>query len=233
MSFIDRMLHPSMSIRFQLLFVALLLTLSVPVLLPDEPMKAVLPVLFTVLSLAGLATAAEKRSTLIVGLSLAVPAIALHWLAAGSARVELLGDLVGEAFLLWVTFTLLMHNIRAKEVTSETLFGVACVYLLFALIWAMAYGIVLFYEPNALALPESLAVLGNDPGGRGVLTYFSFVTLTTLGYGDVAPASDAARMLAVLEATLGQLFLVIVVARLVGMHTAQHIAAGRAAESAG
>ncbi|MEJ2334095.1 MAG: potassium channel family protein [Gemmatimonadales bacterium] len=53
--------------------------------------------------------------------------------------------------------------------------------------------------------------------------YFSFVTLTTLGYGDIAPASDTTRMMAMLEATLGQLFLVIVVARLVGMHTAQYM----------
>ena len=53
------------------------------------------------------------------------------------------------------------------------------------------------------------------------MVYFSFVTLTTLGYGDVHPKSEAARILAMLEAVLGQLYLVILVARMVGMYTAQ------------
>ena len=53
--------------------------------------------------------------------------------------------------------------------------------------------------------------------------YYSFVTLTTLGYGDIYPTSDATRILAMLEATLGQLYLVILVARLVGLYTAQQM----------
>ena len=54
--------------------------------------------------------------------------------------------------------------------------------------------------------------------------YFSFVTLTTLGYGDIAPVSQFARLLAMLEAVLGQLFMVLLVARLVGVYTAQALA---------
>jgi hypothetical protein len=56
---------------------------------------------------------------------------------------------------------------------------------------------------------------------QGTLMYYSFVTLTTLGYGDIYPVGDAARILAMLEATLGQLYLVILVARLVGLYTSQ------------
>ena len=55
---------------------------------------------------------------------------------------------------------------------------------------------------------------------QGTMVYYSLVTLTTLGYGDIYPVKDAARILAMLEATLGQLYLVILVARLVGLYTA-------------
>jgi voltage-gated potassium channel Kch len=102
---------------------------------------------------------------------------------------------------------------------------VASVYLLFALIWAMAYGITETLDPEAFSVP----LAGEGPGwmsgetgkNDGHLTYFSFVTLTTLGYGDITPASDLARLLAMMEAMLGQLFLVIIVARLVGIHATQ------------
>ena len=108
--------------------------------------------------------------------------------------------------------------------TLDVLFGVASVYLLLAAIWSVGYGIANTVEPGAIALaPEDAGTSADlhSVGGVKVRAYFSFVTLTTLGYGDIRPVSDAARMMAMLEATLGQLFLVIVVARIVGLHTVQ------------
>lgn len=224
--FIDRMLQPSMSIRFQILFVALLLMLAAPVVLPDRLVEYVIPALFTVLALTALATVAQKRHTLIVGMLLAVPAIVSHWLPP-IGQTSLAGNISGDLFLIWVTISVLLHIVRSDRVTTETLFGVACVYLLLALIWALAYGIADMLQPGTLRYGEGLLGPEGDPSSRGLYSYFSFVTLTTLGYGDISPVTDAGRMLAMLEATLGQLFLVIVVARLVGMHTAQRIAAMR------
>ena len=74
-------------------------------------------------------------------------------------------------------------------------------------------------EEGALVLPEEWQERANS--ASGTMMYYSFVTLTTLGYGDIYPVSDAARILAMLEATLGQLYLVILVARLVGLYTSQ------------
>ena len=224
---IDRMLQPSMSIRFQFLFVALLLMLAAPIVLPDALVGSVLPALFTVLVLTALATVAESRRTLIVGLVLALPAIVIHWIAP-VGQVSLAGEISGALFLIWVTIAVLAYGLRAQRVNSEVLFAVACVYLLLALIWAMGYGIADGLQPGTLAYPEALLGPGGDPSGRGLHAYFSFVTLTTLGYGDITPVTDAGRLLAMLEATLGQLFLVIVVARLVGLHTAQQMAKDRA-----
>jgi len=219
---IDKLLQPSMSIRFQFLFVALLLMLSAPVFLPDAVVEFAVPSLFTVLALTALATVAKNRRTLIVGILLAVPAILIHWIAP-SGEPSLAGGISGDLFLIWVTIAILAHGLRAQRVNSEVLFAVACVYLLLALIWAMGYGIADGLQPGTLAYPEALLGATDDPSGRGLHTYFSFVTLTTLGYGDITPVTDAGRLLAMLEATLGQLFLVIVVARLVGLHTAQQM----------
>ncbi len=220
---IDRMLQPSISIRFQFLFVALLLMLAAPSVLPDALVGLVLPALFTVLVLTALATVAESRRTLIVGLVLALPAIVIHWIAP-VGQVSLAGEISGDLFLIWVTIAILHHVVRSERVTTDVLFAVASVYLLLALIWAMAYGIADGIQPGTLRYPEVLLGLADDPSTRGLYTYFSFVTLTTLGYGDITPVTDAGRLLAMLEATLGQLFLVIIVARLVGMHSAQGMA---------
>ena len=220
---IDRMLEPSMSVRFQFLFVALLAMIASPVLLPDRIVEYVVPPLFTVLALAALVTVASRRRTLVIGLILAAPALLVYWLPP-FGQSNLLGEISGDLFLIWVTLAILSHVLGAKRVTTEVLFAVASTYLLLALIWSMAYGIADDLQPGALSYPEALLGPGEDPSTRGIYMYFSFVTLTTLGYGDISPISDAGRLLAMLEATLGQLFLVIVVARLVGLHTAQHMA---------
>jgi hypothetical protein len=222
-SLIDQLLHPSLSIRFQFLFIALLLMLTVPVALDDALVEALVPLLFTVLALAAVSTVAEKRSSVIVGAVLVIPALLLYWLSDGSLQLQMLAELLFILFLIYVTHGLVRHSLRAKWITGEILFAVACVYLLLALIWALGFGMAESLTPGALAFPEGVVGAGEDPSGRGLYMYFSFVTLTTLGYGDIAPASDAARIMAMLEATLGQLFLVIVVARLVGMHTAQYM----------
>ena len=72
-------------------------------------------------------------------------------------------------------------------------------------------------EPEPL--PEAWTDRANS--ASGTMMYYSFVTLTTLGYGDIYPVRDGARIMAMLEATLGQLYLVILVARLVGLYTSQ------------
>lgn len=220
---INRMMPTSFFSRFQFLFVALLLMLAAPVVVPGRIMEFLVPTLFTLLTLTALAAVASKRHTLIVGFLLAVPAIASHWLPP-IGQTSLAGEISGDLFLIWVTLAILLHILRAPRVSKDVLFAVASVYLLLALIWAMAYGIADAFQPGTLRYGEGLIGPEADPSSRGLYSYFSFVTLTTLGYGDISPVTDAGRMLAMLEATLGQLFLVIVVARLVGMHTAQRIA---------
>lgn len=232
----DSSLRDTSPIRYQGLFVALLLTIAAPSLLPREMEGILLPLLFTAVAVAALVVAARRRRALIIGVVLAVPTLLVSWLEPTEPTWAVLGGAIQMLFLAWVVAFLLEHVMQATRASTDILFGVACAYLLLALLWAIGYGIAETLEPGAIALPVEDG--GTYPdlhslSGERVRLYFSFVTLTTLGYGDVRPVSDTARIMAMLEATLGQLFLVILVARLVGLHIAQTLSAatraGRAA----
>lgn len=113
-------------------------------------------------------------------------------------------------FVLILTPLLVVNRIaRHQVVTTRTVLGGLCVYFQIGFAFAFLFSAIERIDPNQFA---NLA-----PGNRVAFSYFSFVTLSTLGYGDITPVRDAARVLAVLETTLGQLFLVVVIARLVSL----------------
>lgn len=109
-----------------------------------------------------------------------------------------------------------------RQVTRSTLAGACCGYVLIAAIFASIYSILLQYNPEGLLLMENATIKSSDivfEGQEyGILGYFSIVTLTTLGYGDIVPNSQGTRSTASIEAILGQLYLAVIVARLVGMY---------------
>ncbi len=213
----------SISIRLQALFVALVLFVCVPFIVPERYQGLAFPAVFTIVTLAALASTGQRRRALIIGFVLAIPAVIAGWLEPTDPTLAVVGGGFQVLFMSWVALSLLHHVLGAKRVTAEALFGVASVYILLAAIWAVGYGIADTLEPGAIMLSAEDAGVADlhSVDGEKIRSYFSFVTLTTLGYGDVRPVSDVARILAMLEATLGQLFLVIVVARLVGIHTVQ------------
>jgi hypothetical protein len=102
------------------------------------------------------------------------------------------------------------------KVTGHRIRGAIVVYLLLGGVWALLYQVVALTIPGAFRLPDSLA--GGDPDAlQRLMTYFSFVTLTTTGYGDITPVHPVARTLCMLEALVGQLYPAITLARLVSL----------------
>ena len=126
--------------------------------------------------------------------------------------------LLGFLFLSYVTILLGRGIFQHEgEVSGEILCGSISIYLLLGLVWAFAYAVLERFEPGSVrGSAESLLDLQQ-------LLAFSFVTLTTLGYGDVVPVTLRARVLASAEAIAGQLYLAVLVARLVGLHLAQRV----------
>jgi voltage-gated potassium channel len=167
----------------------------------------------------------QRGQALIAGL-LALPTLAALWLrqlvpAVGLSQVAL-GLLT--LFLLYTAVTVLRHVFSEATVTMDTLSAALCVYLLMGYLWGSLYGLIYLLAPGAFHLPMGWTPAEEQGLARDVpvnlLTYFSFMTLTTVGYGDVLPASGSARAAVIVEAVLGHFYLAVLVARLVGLHIA-------------
>jgi Ion channel len=123
------------------------------------------------------------------------------------------GLLIVGMFMVLLAPVAIAHGVyrsigQAGGVTLQAAFGVLCIYLLLGMLFGFAYGVVAVVQDSALFTD------GTDGNLQDHL-YFSFTTLTTTGYGDLSPAGDLARALAILEALTGQLYLVTVVAVIV------------------
>ncbi len=154
----------------------------------------------------------------------------LLWLAAGGLELtvgslgpsqlrDLLQAISISLNLLFVAGclgVLLGHILRAREVTVELVFAALSAYLFMALFWSNLYALLRVFQPQALG-----GALASGAQASMQLIYFSLVTITTLGYGDLLPVTSFARMLASLEAVVGQFYLTVLVAWLVGMYVSR------------
>jgi hypothetical protein len=128
-----------------------------------------------------------------------------------SRQVEIIVDIYKVMAFSYICIGLLRYALRAGVVDREKIAAAVNVYLFFGLIWRDLYSLVSLLIPGAY---NSELLTQTD------FIYFSFVTLSTLGYGDVLPLVGPAKALAYIEAIIGQLYLTILVARLVGLHIA-------------
>jgi hypothetical protein len=125
-------------------------------------------------------------------------------------------------FLGFTAVTILLTLHEAEAVTGDSLAAAFTGYLLAGLVFAHLYCIVEALAPGSYKVPpELVADLADVTGCRDVLVYFSFVTLTTVGYGDITPATATARQLAWVEAIVGQFYIAVVMAELIGLKVAQ------------
>jgi hypothetical protein len=107
---------------------------------------------------------------------------------------------------------------RGRMLTTDGLFATVAVYLIIALLFAQLYLLLLEWNPASFNLDVAART---PPQLQSDLVYFSLITLATVGYGDILPVTEFARTLAVLEATVGQFYIAVVVAVFVGMYAAQ------------
>ena len=126
------------------------------------------------------------------------------------------------AFFAFIIMVISASVFRSGAITADRIAGAICVFLLVGLFWSMLYGAVSIYNPEAFRLPGGTPSLWQN-GGLAELDfiYFSFVTLTTLGFGDISPVSPLARTLTWMQAVFGQLYIAILLARMVSLHVAQ------------
>lgn len=123
-------------------------------------------------------------------------------------------DLVNAVIVVICVVMILRYVLTSHEVTVDTVFGAIVAYFLIALTFSSLYQALAVIEPNSFALPDN-ADTGGGYSRQSVLSYFSFVTIATLGYGDIVPRHPVAQMLSILEAVTGQFYMAVVVAWLV------------------
>lgn len=128
---------------------------------------------------------------------------------------------LGFAWFGYTAGIILVHVMSTGRVTLNELAAATCTYLMLGLAGAYIFQLLVLLIPGALA-PVADGVAAFDGTDLATFIYFSFTTLTTVGFGDIIPVAPIARAFANLEAVAGQIFLTVLIARLVGMHISQH-----------
>ena len=141
----------------------------------------------------------------------------MRWLGWWYPAISRFREPTTLAAILLLILLLLVRVFRKGPVSGSRLQGAVAVYLLLGLGWAHAY--VIFSRDH----PHSFVTTESTPPTVAGWTYFSFITLTTVGYGDIIPKAPVARMLAVGEALTGQLYLAVMLARLVALQVSSSI----------
>ena len=157
--------------------------------------------------------AAPRTVYLSAGLMTLMLVLAVVGLALDQEAMTEPAAIGAAGFALVAPLLILRHILRRDEITLDVIFGALAVYVFLGIDFAILYDNIQRVDSGAFA------AAGSDAPS---MFYFSFMTLTTVGYGDIRPVSDWAQALTVVEALTGQILLVVIVARLVGMQIAQY-----------
>jgi len=196
--------------RFTVLLASLLLLVLAPLVVSDQRSVVFRAGLFVVLLFGVLSVLDHRRARVVM--------VALGILAGLSQATTFLYGLeffpqlrfgLIVAFFSFMAAIIVSDVLRAEVITWDRIQGAICAYLLFGVAWGVLYGWVALVDPQAFS-----GAVGAAGSGEPMI-YYSFVTLTTLGYGDITPVSYTARTLSWLEAAFGQIYLVVLVAHLV------------------
>ncbi len=204
--------------KFTLLLVSLVGVQMLPVLGGDQGGEFA-SLLWGVVLLAAVHAAAGKRRVTIIFAALAVIVFGGRlFVVFGAADyappVDAGGNIALTIFLGMTAYVVFNGAVRAQRVSSDSIMGAICVYALIGYTWANLYALVEYLQPGSFNLP-SHASTGSPAAPEYAFSYYSFVTLTTLGYGDITPISYAARTLSWMEAAVGVTYMATVIAFLV------------------
>ena len=203
------------------LLVLLLATFLFSPLLRSGPASFLGSIFLSLLLLSGVAAISTTWYLRTGAGMVALAAIVLEWMSRlypGSVPLQTTSNVVSLLYFILLTLVVMRHVFQEGPVTSARVQGAVAAYILVGVTWSIIYRLIDVQLPDAFNLTKAAA-------GQAInvreheLTYFSFVTLTTLGYGDITPAHPIARIFVIIEALIGQLFPATLLARLVSLAT--------------
>lgn len=210
--------------KFTVLLAVLLLVFFARLATVESPSaELIIDVLSAVVVIAAILTICDDRRfravVLILGLPAAVFLVVSHVFPGELGHsTSVLGRIASGVFLGFTAALIVRAVLTHRHVTPDTLVGAMCGYLLIGVLWTEVYCAVELVHPGSFSVPNGTSTQFADPARRReMLEYFSFVTLSTVGYGDIAPVARGVRALAVLEAIFGQFYLAVLVAGLVSI----------------
>ena len=204
--------------RFYFLLISIVLMFALKPFLEDSiGIQLLMDIFVTLILLSGVYAAGQKNYLFYIALLITTPTITLHWLSYFVAIPSsiIAQEIFGVIFFTFLTVIILVYLCKEKQVTSDVIAGAICGYFLIGLMWASFYAILESLQPGSFSIPEHISKESSS------FTYYSYVTLTTLGFGDITPITNQARSLSILEAIMGPIYLAILVARLVAMQITQ------------
>ncbi|MBT8378683.1 MAG: hypothetical protein KJN64_05605 [Ignavibacteria bacterium] len=213
--------------KFFYLFCAITLYLIVSPFFEGENFKDVLmSLLFTSILFAGIYAISTNKKHLITAIILGGFAFLGIWYGAvvepsggfGLALV-IVAVICQIAFIVYVITLILSNILLIKTVTSDTIYGAVSIYLLIGLAFTLFYLLIEFLQPGSFYINDVQNL--NSQIDQFDIIYFSFTSLTTLGFGDITPVTSIARITSIIEAMLGVFYLAILIARFVGIFIAQ------------
>ncbi len=214
---LQNLLHSKNRLLILLCLILGLLVL-VPILNRFVTARIFLEIFLTAIVISMAYTISRKKGYLIAGVLLAIVTLAALWSQYffPNKSIAAIGMIAGALFIGGVIIGMLRFVIKSTEVNREIIYAAILLYLMAALMWAFVYTFLELVDPASFNID-----LGRPEGHLLVFQYYSFVTITTLGYGDITPVTEVAKAFSVLEAVVGQLYLVVAVAWLVGMYVSK------------
>lgn len=200
-----------------LLFSLLLLLLLTPFFAATVIGTILVDIAFSAIFLSAVYAVSERKRLFTLTVILAVPLIVARWsnhLLQNDA-FTLVIKILTLVFLVFTTYLMFAHVLKDEEVTANKICGALSVYLMIGVTWSLLFGVIEGIHPQSFAIAD---VQGASSPENILFTYYSFVTLTTLGYGDITPLTPVARAFTYVEAVCGQIYLAVLIARLVGLH---------------
>jgi hypothetical protein len=204
-----------------LLAAQILLSFVSPLFSSSAYARPVLDLAITVVFVTAIIVISNTKKHLVIGLILMLPTLLITWGVNfyDTDTMDFIPLIGSVLFFCYIAGLILTDIFRAKMVTLDIIAAGISVYLFFGNICGFIYAIIARVDSNAFNIPETTAsYLGDSLIDLSSSMYFSFVTLTTLGYGDITPINEFARSLAFLEAAMGQIYLTVLIASLVGIH---------------
>jgi len=225
--------------RFTVLLCALvLLVVAVPVAnavfsrSPRLFSRLLVMICFNLTLLSALFAMSQSRRRQIVAALLSVPAVILQSVSIlpVNDRVRAVGYVFTIVFLGYLVAVIIGALFRRRAITTDMICASICAYLLLGVCWAIVYSLIEILLPGSFSISDAhLGVSGelNVSGAESQFAlYYSFITLSTLGYGDMIPINPVSRVFSYCEAVTGQIYLAVLVARLVGLHISQALGGG-------